>query len=283
MQASAVDSGTSGQVFGGRLSVLTTVHWSRGLLLGLAISLGAHAADVQLVTGDDYAPLTGRSLAGAGVLSEVVQAAFAHSGMPSSLAWQPWNRGYLMTRRGEYDATFPYIRAEQREHDFLYSAPLYVSEQHLFSRADDAFELEQLDHSGQLRLCHPLGWQLPERIQAQVEQGVLVRHSPRGLAECAQLLLLGRDDLFVADLLLGNYALSSTGVTRQRFHVSRSVLSRQTMHLIVPRSRVGAEALIERFDQGLAALRASGEYQRLIEQRLTDDALAEVQLPDEAH
>ena len=65
------------------------------------------SAEVQLVTGDDYAPLTGKSLAGAGVLSEVVQAAFAQSGMPSSLAWQPWKRGYLMTHRGEYDATFP--------------------------------------------------------------------------------------------------------------------------------------------------------------------------------
>ena len=86
-----------------------TGHWSLGVLLSLTLSVGAHGAEVQLVTGDDYAPLTGKSLAGAGVLSEVVQAAFAQSGMPSSLAWQPWKRGYLMTRRGEYDATFPYI------------------------------------------------------------------------------------------------------------------------------------------------------------------------------
>ncbi|AHL77261.1 amino acid ABC transporter substrate-binding protein [Stutzerimonas stutzeri] len=256
--------------------------WRRGLLLSLAISLGAHAGEVQLVTGDDYAPLTGKSLAGAGVMSEVVQAAFARSGMSSSLAWQPWNRGYLMTRRGEYDATFPYIRAERRERDFLYSAPLYVSEQHLFSRAGDALELEDLARNGQLRLCHPLGWQLPRGVQAQVEQGLLIRHSPPGLAECAQLLLLGRDDLFVADLLLGHHALLSTGATGWRFHVSRSVLSRQTMHLIVPRSRAGAKALIERFDQGLAALRASGDYQRLIERMLANDALAEVQPFDEA-
>ena len=257
-----------------------TGHWSLGVLLSLTLSVGAHGAEVQLVTGDDYAPLTGKSLAGAGVLSGVVQAAFAQSGMPSSLAWQPWKRGYLMTRRGEYDATFPYIHAEQRERDFLYSAPLYVSEQHLFSRADDALELEQLAHSGRLRLCHPLGWQLPGDLQAQVEQGLLIRHSPPGLAECAQLLLLGRDDLFVADLLLGRYALLATGAPLQRFHISRSVLGRQTMPLIVPRSRAGAEALIERFNQGLATLRASGDYQRLIDSILTDDALVEVQPPE---
>lgn len=239
--------------------------WRGSLLLSLTISLATHAADVRLVTGDDYAPLTGRSLAGAGMLSQVVQAAFARSELTTSLAWQPWRRGYLATLRSEYDATFPYIRAEQREREFLYSAPLYVSEQHLFSRASDPVELEDLSGVSGRRLCQPLGWQLPASVQALVNQGILVRHSPPGLSECAQLLLLGRDDVFLADLQLGNYALQSTEAPRLRFHVSSSVLSRQTMHLIVPRNHPGAAELVEQFDRGLATLRASGEYQHIIE------------------
>lgn len=236
------------------------------LLLSLAISLGTHAGTVRLVTGDDYAPLTGQSLVGAGMLSSVVQAAFTRGGQDTSPAWQPWKRGYLMTLRGEYDATFPYIRAAQRERDFLFSLPLYVSEQHLFSRAQDAIEYADLTRVTGRRLCHPLGWQLPEAIQKLVDRGVLVRHSPPGLNECAQLLLLGRDDVFLADLELGRFALQATEGPRSRFHVSNSVVGRETMHLIVPRSRKGGEALIERFDRGLQTLRASGEYQRLLDQ-----------------
>jgi len=241
------------------------IRWISRLLLSLAIGSAANAAEVRLVTGDDYAPFTGQSLAGGGRLSQVVQEAFSRSGVVSTLVWQPWNRGYVMTLQGEYDATFPYIRADERERDFLYSSPIYLSEQHLFSRAADAFELEDLSGTSGRRLCHPLGWRLPDGVQSLVEQGVLVRHSPPGLEECAQLLLLGRDDFFLADLRLGNFALESTHAPRMSFHVSSSVLSRQTMHLIVPRSRPGAGALIEQFDAGLAALRASGDYQRLIE------------------
>jgi len=100
---------------------------------------------------------------------------------------------------------------------------------------------------------------------------VLVRHSPRGLNECALLLLLGRDDFFLADLQLGLHALQSTGAARSRFHVSGSVLSRQTMHLIVPRSRPDAAQLIESFDRGLQVLRESGDYQRLIESFTSDE------------
>lgn len=249
--------------------------WSSCLLLGLAISPGVNATDVRLVTGDDYAPLTGKAMAGAGMLSQVVQAALARSGMASTLAWQPWNRGYLMTLRGEYDATFPYIRADARERDFLYSAPVYLSEQRLFSRASDALELEDLSRLSGRRLCQPLGWQLPGEVQALIERGVMARHSPPGLTECAQLLLLGRDDLFIADLQLGRSALQSTEAPLTEFHVSTAVLSQQTMHLIVPRSQPGAEKLIEQFDQGLAALRASGEYQRLIQEAVAVDAPVE--------
>lgn len=248
---------------------------SRGALLSLAVSLGAHAADVRLVTGDDYAPLTDRELPRGGMLSAVAQAALERSGLASSLAWQPWNRGYLMTLRGEYDATFPYIRAEQREHDFLYSAPLYVSEQHLFSRATDPVEVNDLAGISGRRLCHPLGWQLPAEVQALVDRGVLVRHSPPSLSECALLLLLGRDDVFLADRLLGVHAVQSTEVDRQRFHISDSVLSRQTIHLIVPRSRPDAGQLIERFDRGLRTLQDSGDYQRLIESFAADSAPVE--------
>ena len=241
-------------------------YWSRFLLLGMVLSFASHAGDLRLVTGDGYAPFTGRSLAGGGMLSEVVQAALARAGLTASLSWQPWKRGYLMTMRGEYDATFPYIRAEQRERDFLYSAPLYVSEQHLFSRASHPIELDDLARRGGYRLCLPLGWQAPDAVQTLIENGVLVRHSPPGLQECAQLLLLGRDDLFLADLRLGLRAIQATEMPSTLFHVSDLVAGRQTLHLIVPRSRSGAERLIERFDSGLAALQASGDYQRLLSQ-----------------
>jgi polar amino acid transport system substrate-binding protein len=239
-------------------------HWCIALPLSLAVSLGVYADDVRLVTGDDYAPLTGQSLVGAGKLSAVVQAAFARSGMSTSLAWQPWKRGYLMTLRGEYDATFPYIRAAHRERDFLFSAPLYVSEQHLFSRAGEPFELGDLSIASDKRLCQPLGWQLPEPVQTLVDQGVLERHSPPGLNECAQLLLLGRDDVFLADLQLGRFALQSTEAPESDFHVSGSAVGRQTLHLIVPRSRADGNALIDQFDRGLQQLRTTGEYQRLL-------------------
>lgn len=237
----------------------------RAALLSLLLCASARAEVLHLATGDDYAPFTGKALAGQGMLTQVVRAALAEQGMAITLDWLPWNRGYLKARRGEYDATFPYVRSAEREAEFLYSAPIYVTDQFVFSRAGDRIELDDLPAMAGRRLCYPLGWQPPATIQQLIEQGVLHRHSPLGLQECARLLLLQRDDLFLADQRLGESALRATGAEPSAFYRSQASFERNTLHFIVSRQHPRAAELIERFDRGLEVLKTSGDYQRLIE------------------
>lgn len=238
------------------------------LFLSLLLCTSALAEPVRLVTGDDYAPFTGKALPAGGMLTQVVRGAFQYAQLPSSLDWQPWNRGYLKTLRGDYDATFPYVRTPQREELFLYSEPLFTAEQHIFSRAGEVIELTDVASMQGRRLCYPLGWQPPPVIQQLLDAGQLVRHSPAGLNECALLLLMERDDFFISDRRLGETALRLTGVPVEQFRRSESAISRSTLHLIVPRRHPQAAVIIAQFNQGLALLRANGDYQRLLERSL---------------
>lgn len=238
------------------------------LLFSLALCTSALASPLRLVTGDDYAPFTGKALPAGGMLTQVVRAALQRSSIDSSLDWQPWKRGYMKTLRGGYDATFPYVHTPQREEVFLYSEPLFVAEQHIFSRAGQVIEINDVPSMQGLRLCYPLGWQPPPIIQQLLDDGQLRRHSPIGLNECARLLLMDRDDFFISDRRLGETALQLTGVPLEQFRRSDSAINSSTLHLIVPRSHPQAAVIIAQFNQGLAQLRASGDYQRLLERNL---------------
>ncbi|MBU1281835.1 MAG: transporter substrate-binding domain-containing protein [Gammaproteobacteria bacterium] len=238
------------------------------LLMSLALCTSALAAPLRLVTGDDYAPFTGKALPAGGMLTQVVRAALQRSSIDSSLDWQPWKRGYMKTLRGDYDATFPYVHTPQREEVFLYSEPLFVAEQHIFSRAGQVIEINDVPSMQGLRLCYPLGWQPPPIIQQLLDDGQLRRHSPTGLNECARLLLMDRDDFFISDRRLGETALQLTGVPLEQFRRSDSAINSSTLHLIVPRSHPQAAVIIAQFNQGLAQLRASGDYQRLLERNM---------------
>lgn len=236
--------------------------------MSLALCTSALAAPLRLVTGDDYAPFTGKALPAGGMLTQVVRAALQRSSIDSSLDWQPWKRGYMKTLRGDYDATFPYVHTPQREEVFLYSEPLFVAEQHIFSRAGQVIEINDVPSMQGLRLCYPLGWQPPPIIQQLLDDGQLRRHSPTGLNECARLLLMDRDDFFISDRRLGETALQLTGVPLEQFRRSDSAINSSTLHLIVPRSHPQAAVIIAQFNQGLAQLRASGDYQRLLERNM---------------
>lgn len=234
-------------------------------LLSLLLCTSVRAEVLHLATGDDYAPFTGKALPGQGMLTQVVRAALAEQGTAITLDWLPWNRGYLKAKRGEYDAAFPYVRSAEREAEFLYSAPIYVAEQYIFSRAGDHIEVADLPVVIGRQVCYPLGWQPPAAIQQLLDQGVLRRHSPLGLQECARLLLLKRDDLFIADRNLGDSALRAAGADMQQFHRSQVPFQSNTLHFIVSRQHPRATELIERFNRGLETLKVRGEYQRLID------------------
>jgi polar amino acid transport system substrate-binding protein len=238
------------------------------LLLSLLHGSTALAESLRLVTGDGYAPFTSKALPAGGMLSQVVRGALQQRQLTGSLDWHPWNRGYLKTLHGDYDATFPYVRSPQREALFLYSEPLFIAEQYVFSRAAEVIEIVDVPSMHGRRLCYPLGWQVPADVQQLLDDGQLSRHSPAGLNECARLLLLGRDDFFISDPRLGEAALRLTGVPAEQFHRSATAISRSTLHLIVPRSHPRGAAIIEQFNQGLAQLKANGDYSRLLQRYL---------------
>jgi polar amino acid transport system substrate-binding protein len=242
-----------------------------------SLCLCAQADNLRLVTGDDYAPFTGQALPGGGMLTQVVAAVLSERGLTHSLDWRPWNRGYLRTLQGEYDATYPYVRTPQREREYLYSAALFLANQHIFSRAAEPIELDDPGSLQGLRFCYPLGWEPPRVLQALLDQGLLTRHSPIGLKECARLLLLGRDDFFISDRHLGETALQLTGADPSRFRRSVSAINNSTLHLIVPRNHPQGAWLIEQFDLGLRTLQGSGHYQQLLDSYLQarDAALTE--------
>lgn len=235
------------------------------LLLGLGSSTSAAPAPLHLVSGENYAPFTGSELPGGGILTVVVQAAFAQQQLASTVDWKPWKRGYLDTKRGKYAATFPYRRSAEREQDYLFSEPLYTNNPRIYSRVDEVFEPDNLAALKGKRLCIPLGYLVQVDIQQMVDSGEITLHEPPTLDACARLLLLHRDDFFITDSKLGDIVLRGMGKDMGALRSSIAAFSSSSLYLIVARQNPQAVELLTTFNAGLAALRASGEYNRLIE------------------
>ncbi len=233
------------------------------LLLAVCLPAQASIEPVRLVTGDMHAPYTGRELPKGGMLTMIVRAALKRHDLDSSVDWRPWNRGYLMTLNGSYDGTFPYAQAAEREAEFLFSDPLLIVENHLFSLSADPLELDTPETLHGKRMCLPLGWRLPDELQGLRDSGALSVGTAPSLIECAKLLVLDRHDFFVATPELAEVAMRASGQPA-RFHRSRRSFGHTSLHLIVPRSHMHAQQLVRQFNEGLTQLQQTGEYDQLI-------------------
>lgn len=232
-----------------------------------AQSLGPQSQGPQslsLVTGEDYPPFVDARQPGGGLAVLLIQQVVDRMGDIVILDTAPWRRGYEETLRGRYDATFPYVRTAEREREFLYSDPLFSVRPVVFMPAERRFAYGGPADLRGKRVCGPLGYALPEVLQSMIQAGEVERVMATSAAACPGLLVAGRVDFIIQDLRIGSALIAKVGLMQAIVTVSEPPLSMSDIHLIVPRNRVDAAALIARFNAALARVRASGDYDRLL-------------------
>lgn len=239
------------------------VAWMTGLLMAVPAS----ADTVRLVTGDDLPPYAGKQLPHYGMLTEIVQRAFEQAGSQTTLDWAPWKRGYELTKVGEYDATFPYARTAEREKDYLYSDLIYGGIRSVYARPGSAIDPARPDSFRGLSYCAPSGFIVYPQMEALLRQGAITVQRPFSLASCVKMLAIGRVDFFITDSVSGDNLLRRMQAGSSVARIAKP-FDHAEFHLIVPKNRAGAQALIARFNGGLKRLKSNGEYARIVQRHL---------------
>lgn len=218
-------------------------------------------APLSLVTGD-FSPYTGAALADGGQSTRLVTTLLREAGYQDlKVDYLPWNRGYELTRNGLASATYPYAWTRARAKLFYYSAPIHIDHLSWFTyRGSEAV----LDGKWQgLRVCIPAGWSTSHADEVIASFSLqLIR--PKTLAQCLRMLELKRVDLMpMNDAVTADASMAVFG---DPHHLQSLPYFRQsdTFYLLVSRQVPGGIELIERFNEALAAARASGYYDKLV-------------------
>ncbi|WP_236347677.1 substrate-binding periplasmic protein [Aeromonas veronii] len=173
----------------------------------------------------------------------------------------PWSRGYELARNGVASATYPYAWTRERAKLFYYSAPIHIDHLSWFTyRGSDAV----LDGKWLgLRVCIPAGWSTSHADEV-IARFSLRLTRPKSLAQCLQLLELKRVELMpMNDAVTADASMQVFGDPNylQPLPYFRQ---RDTFYLLVSRKMQNGRELIERFNEALAAARASGHYDQLV-------------------
>ena len=230
--------------------------------LPLLLTLHVSAEPLRLVTGE-FIPFTGENLADGGISTRIVKAAFNEAGFNEiDIQFKPWSRGYRLTLTTDFAATYPYAWSQQRAKLFLYSAPINIDSLSWFSRADNAQAMMGAWHN--LSICIPFGWNTAhaDKVIAQYKMRLF---QPRGIEQCLLMLDKKRVDMIPMNDRVVFETSNRLFGTPYQFRPLLQHKQSDTFYLLVSRHHPRGKELIDAFNSGLAALRADGRYDKLLQ------------------
>ncbi len=233
------------------------------VLLGFGLPVHAEPFPLLLTTGDDYPPFTDQGLFQGGMATALVRSAFEKGGYPvKEISWLPWTRGYTLTKRGAFHATFPYGLTKERAAFFLYSDPFLSVKLYAWSLSGDTnlYETEE-DFRGKA-YCNPHGYADFGIVENLMDRNQLRRETPGRMEQCFKMLRLKRIDFVYAAHSQAVDALGRSRIPMDAVRRSKP-LSKMPHHVIVAKDLPRATEIIEAFNKGLKMLRVSGRYEAL--------------------
>ena len=254
-----------------RYSAQITVICKRACLFLLTLGtvlgppgLARAQSPLPLVTGE-YPPYTGQGLPSGGMSTVLVKAIFKAAGLAEpKIDWQPWQRGCAAAEAGKYVATYPYARDTEWEKSFLYSDPLHTYRNAFFTRKKFSDAIEGRWNG--LTLCVPLGWET-SYLEPFLKTFNMTLVRPASMDLCLHMVERGRADLVPENAVAMVEEIKAL-FGRSDVLVESQYGQQDGLHLffIISRQRPDAEEVLKKFNTGLAALRASGDYDRLVAQ-----------------
>lgn len=232
----------------------------------LLIAGSVHAETVSVVSGDDYAPYADSKLPEGGMSTDLVKKAFAEVKIDIKVDWQPWARGLDETKQGTFAGTFPYLKNEEREKDFLYSDVLIKLQEVVFIKSTSKkYNFSDTPGLAGSTICLPLGWAPAKKLEEMIKNGKIKKVSPKNISNCVKMVESERADYFISDEAQGLAALKSGGVPAGSVILAPGpAFSDNSLYFVAGKNVPGSKDIIAAFNKGLEALRKSGAYDKIV-------------------
>ncbi len=236
---------------------------------------------INLLTGDNFQPFTGKQLHNGGLLTDLVNATMSAAEPEQGFAihWvDHWDAHFEpLLSNALLDAGFPWYRPNCEElpesyrcENLLFSEPLFETLTLIFTDASNPIDFSSDEDVLGKSICRPAGfdttifnesgrnWLRDEKIE------LVVGNTP---SHCFELVMEGEADLLVLNEFTGREKISELGL-EGKIHVVPTPISIQSHHIVVHKSHPEAELILAMVNDGLTKIHDSGVYQSIIEDHM---------------
>ncbi|SLM27854.1 putative amino acid ABC transporter, periplasmic component [Desulfamplus magnetovallimortis] len=234
------------------------------LILMPAFSCFSDESKLVTLTAIEYPPYTSQELDNGGFLEDMAKSAFSLSGYEVEIIYLPWNRALEMTKRGSYDGLMDMWYRVEREEFFIFSEEMAASKIGLLKRKDNPATAASYEELKAYRIGVVRGYANPPQFEAMHDQ--LQIDEADGEITNLKKLLGKRVDFILMDLKVGRHLIKTFFGDKSHMLVALPwILQNDPLHIGFSRKAMDIDAKVKAFNDGIKSLKASGEYQKILE------------------
>lgn len=214
----------------------------------------------------EWPPFVSEDLEHYGLAARIVTEAFAAVGNDVRYRFYPWKRAYLETRQGDQDATAIWTKTPDREGEVLFSDPVLTADKVFFHLEDTEFDWSSIEDLEGYTVGATRGYGYGDAFDEAVKDGRIDVEYVDSDLQNFRKLIRGRIDLFPMTEAVGYSILNTRFEDDQIADVTRHPrpMQQAVFHLLFSKTVDGNEAMLERFNRGLAVLRENGRIEQYL-------------------
>lgn len=235
------------------------------LLLALSGLQGIAMAGDKAITAVslNWEPFYGEALPDQGIVSDIVRGAFNASGVQVAIRFVPWDRALMNTETLKDDVLMGLWYSAERADKYRFSEPFLTNRIVFIKRHDDPFEYTDLESLQGLRIGVVRNYAYSDAFN---QSSALQKYEVSNLESNLQKLAANRIDITLEDeIVFKDCVNNKLPALKGHFAVMHTALVEKPLYIAVSKDHPQAAQLIKWFNQGLAKIRGSDAYQRLLQ------------------
>lgn len=226
----------------------------------------AEPVRVAFATGE-YRPYTSESMPNLGATTELVTAICNAAGIVPEYVFVPWKRAELNLANGLVFGAFPYSANPERKQQFDFSDPLYVvSNALVYYEGNARVRALKGDEALPDLKQYKFGVIAGSFAEPQLKQLGIGYNTVTTVDQLVQMLELGRFDIYIDDEATIFDAVNRLfPADAAKFRALATPFGARTPNgVMVSRSYPNSAGILQRFNEGLAKIKKTGEYDKIL-------------------
>ncbi|OED50755.1 hypothetical protein AB838_01005 [Rhodobacteraceae bacterium (ex Bugula neritina AB1)] len=243
---------------------------------------------IKMVSANGWAPFTGESLKGGGMLVRLATTALNRGGNDReyNLSYVDDWQSHLDTLLplGAFDVSIAWFKpadcsnpetmdenTKYRCTQMNFSLPIYESVSAHFTLHDNPYAnvRDYADYAG-AKICRPDGWSMSELSSNGLVEPLITLVQPADGTDCMRAVLNGEADMGLLDLEVGDAAIQELPEAANKVQLNPNLSQLQSIHFATHKTNPRGRVYLSLLNKGLNEMRETGEWYAIIADSLAE-------------